>query len=108
MTYFLTIPFAALSIVALLRFREPQLHQSEHRVPLRRHLALTFRTLIRQRRLLPIISLAVLTALLVQTIFEFGPLWLVTLTVPAVLPSLLHAAWRPVRQGGSGGFFSNG
>jgi MFS family permease len=84
-TYFLTIPFAALSIIALLRFREPQLHKTEHRVPLGRHLALTFRTLTRQRRLLPIIALAVLTALLVQTIFEFGPLWLVALAVPAVL-----------------------
>lgn len=33
-TYFLTIPFAALSIIAVLRFREPQLHRTEHRVPL--------------------------------------------------------------------------
>jgi MFS family permease len=84
-TYFLTIPFAALSIIALLRFREPELHKTEHRVQLRRHLALTFRTLTQQRRLLPVIALAVLTALLVQTIFEFGPLWLVALAVPAVL-----------------------
>jgi MFS family permease len=32
-TYFLTVPFAALSIVALLRFREPQLHKTEQRLP---------------------------------------------------------------------------
>jgi MFS family permease len=84
-TYFLTVPFAALSIVALLRFREPQLHKTEQRLPLRRHVAFTFGALTRQRQLLPIIALAVLTALLLQTIFEFGPLWLVALTVPAVL-----------------------
>jgi hypothetical protein len=32
-----------------------------------------------------VITLSVLTALLLQTIFEFGPLWLVALAVPAIL-----------------------
>ncbi len=35
--------------------------------------------------MLPIITLAVLSALVVQLLFEFGPLWLVVLAVPAVL-----------------------
>jgi MFS family permease len=84
LTYFMTVPFAAVSIVALLRFREPQLHKTEETVPLRRQLALTYRTLLRSRNLLPTVALAVLTALIMQTIFEFGPLWLVALAVPAV------------------------
>lgn len=84
LTYFLTAPFAALSIIALLRFREPRLHKSEEPVPLRRQIAVTYRTLLRNRSLLPTVILAVLTGLIMQTVFEFGPLWLVTLAVPAV------------------------
>jgi predicted MFS family arabinose efflux permease len=85
LTYFLTAPFAALSIIALLRFREPTLHKSEEPVALRRQLAVTYRTLLRNRSLLPIVVLAVLTGLIMQTVFEFGPLWLVALAVPAVV-----------------------
>lgn len=85
LTYFLTVPFAALSIIAFLRFAEPRLHKTGERTPLRRHLAVTYRTLTRRGRLLHIITLAVLIALIMQVIFEFGPLWLVALAVPAVL-----------------------
>ncbi|WP_291415152.1 MFS transporter [Actinophytocola sp.] len=84
-TYFLTIPFALLSIVAYLRFREPRLHRAEEFVPLRRQVAMTFDALTRRRRLLPVIALAVLAGVLLQTVFEFGPLWLVAVTAPAVL-----------------------
>lgn len=85
LTYFLTIPFAVLSIVAYLKFAEPQLHKAGPATSLRAHLAVTFRTLTRRRRLLPIIALAVLSSLILQVIFEFGPLWMVALAVPAVL-----------------------
>jgi MFS family permease len=83
--YFLSVPIAALSIVAYLRFREPQLHKTEEATSLRTHLAVTYRTLAQRGRLLPIIGLAVLTSLVLQVVFEFGPLWLVALAVPAVL-----------------------
>ncbi len=85
LTYFLTIPFAAISIIAYLRFREPQLHKAAEPTPLRRHLGLTYRTLTRRGRLLPIITLALLSSLVLQLLFEFGPLWLVVLAVPAIL-----------------------
>jgi MFS family permease len=84
-TYLLTVPVTALSIVALLRFREPTLHRPARPTPLREHLALTFRALTRGRRLLPIITLAMLTGLVLQVVLEFGPLWLVALAAPAVL-----------------------
>ncbi len=82
-TYFLTIPFSLGSIACYLRFREPTLHRAETRTPLRAHLATTFRAA--HRGLVPVIALAVLTAVLTQVVFEFGPLWLVALGVPAVL-----------------------
>ena len=83
--YFLSVPIAALSIFAYLWFREPRLHKTEEATSLRSHLAVTYRTLIKGGKLLPIIGLAVLTALVLQVVFEFGPLWLVALATPAVL-----------------------
>jgi predicted MFS family arabinose efflux permease len=77
LTYFLTVPFAVASIVALLRFDEPRLHKSEESTSLRSHVAVTYRTITRRRELLPAVGLTVLTALMLQVIFEFGPLWLV-------------------------------
>jgi MFS family permease len=84
-TYLLTVPFALLSIGAYLRFREPRLHRPSEPAPLAQHVATTFRTLTRQRCLLPIITLSVLADVLLQTVFEFGPLWLVAVSAPAVL-----------------------
>jgi MFS family permease len=83
-TYFLTVPFALLSIVAYLQFREPLLHRLSEPTSLRSHLVVTIRTLTRRRRLLPIITLAALSAVTLQLILEFGPLWLVAFAVPAV------------------------
>ena len=41
--------------------------------------------LIGRGRLLPVITLGVLGSVVLQLLFEFGPLWLVALAVPAVL-----------------------
>ena len=85
LTYFLTVPFAALSILAYLRFREPQLHRAGDPTSLRRHLAVTYQVLTRRGQMLPIIALTVLASVILQLILEFGPLWLVALAAPAVL-----------------------
>ena len=77
LTYFLTVPFAALAVVALLRFVEPQLHKQEAGTSLRGQISLTYRAITRTPRLVPIIVLALLTAVLLGSIFEFGPLWLI-------------------------------
>jgi MFS family permease len=82
-TYFLTVPFGLASIAGYARFREPRLHRSAEPVALRRHLGLTVRAVTRRRRLLPIVTLGVLAAVISQLVFEFGPLWLVALAVPA-------------------------
>jgi MFS family permease len=84
-TYLLTVPVVALSILALLGFSEPQLHRTAEPTSLRTHIALTYRTLTRRGRLLPIVTLSVLTGLILQVVLEFGPLWLVALAAPAVL-----------------------
>jgi MFS family permease len=90
LTYFLTVPFALASIAALLRFDEPRLHKTEESTSLRSHVAVTFRTITRRRDLLPAIVLTLLTALMLQVIFEFGPLWLVA---SGAAPGLYGPFW---------------
>jgi predicted MFS family arabinose efflux permease len=84
-TYFLTVPFVGVAAVALLRFREPQLHQAEEAEPLRQQIAATYRTLLERGAVRPIVALLVLTALLLQAMLEFGPLWMVALAASAGL-----------------------
>jgi MFS family permease len=84
-TYFLTIPFAVLAIVALTRFKEPSLHRSTDAEPLRNQITTTYRTILERGRLRPIIVGVVLCALMLQMLVEFGPLWMVALAAPAVL-----------------------
>jgi MFS family permease len=84
-TYWMTVPLVAASVLALMRFREPRLHKTHEAASLRGHIAVTYRTVARQGRLLPIITLAALTAVLLQVLFEFGPLWLVALGAAAIV-----------------------
>jgi hypothetical protein len=83
LTYFLTIPFVLSSIVAFSRFREPRLHRAAEPLALRRHVVTTVRAMTGIPRVRRMLLLAALTALLSQAVFEFGPLWLVTLHAPA-------------------------
>jgi predicted MFS family arabinose efflux permease len=84
-TYFLTVPFVVVAAVSLLRFREPRLHQAEDGEPLRQQVNATYRALLESGAVRPIVALLVLTALLLQAMLEFGPLWLVALAVAAGL-----------------------
>ena len=83
LTYFLTVPFAALAVAALTRFREPRLHRVEDRVALGEHVRLTLRAVTSRAHVLPIVTAGAAAGVVLQTIFEFGPVWLVTLAVPA-------------------------
>jgi predicted MFS family arabinose efflux permease len=84
-TYFATLPFVAVAIVAFLRFDEPRLHRAAEPVALRSHIALTYRTMIREQGVRQVMLLAALVGMLSQAVFEFGPLWLVALAAPAAL-----------------------
>jgi Major Facilitator Superfamily/Putative zinc-finger len=85
LTYFASLPFVAIAIAAFLRFDEPRLHRAEEPVALRSHVALTYRTMIREADVRQVMLLAALVGLLSQAVFEFGPLWLVALAAPAAL-----------------------
>ncbi len=83
LTYFVTLPFVAASLIALSRFREPRLHEAGERSPLREHLRTTARAILHRGRLVPIAAAAVTAALILQAMYEFGPLWLIELSAPA-------------------------
>ena len=85
LTYFLTLPFGLASLWALRAFREPRLHQTDDRATLRSQIALTYGTILGRGGLLPIIATMVLTAMLLQVLLEFGPLWMIAVAAPALL-----------------------
>ncbi len=84
-TYFLTAPLLAASCFALFAFREPRLHRADEPESIRRQLATTYRTVLQRGHLRPVVALMVAGAVLMQGMLEFGPLWLVALSVPAFL-----------------------
>jgi predicted MFS family arabinose efflux permease len=84
-TYFVSVPLALASILAFIRFDEPRLHRAAAPVPLRRHVATTVSAMTRIPQVRRVMLLAAVAALLSQAVFEFGPLWLVSLhATPAV------------------------
>jgi MFS family permease len=83
LTYFLTAPLLVAACVVLLTFREPTLHKVEEAQPLRRQVGTTYRTLMQRGRLRLVVALTVAGSLLMQGMLEFGPLWLIALSVPA-------------------------
>jgi MFS family permease len=105
LTYFVTVPFVAVAIVAFRRFDEPRLHRAAGPVALRAHLALTLRTMTRRRDLRRVLLLAALVAVLSQAVFEFGPLWLVALDAPAAVYGPYWAAL--VSTLGVGGYLAS-
>jgi hypothetical protein len=105
LTYFLTVPLALASILALARFDEPRLHRSAEPVALRRHIATTFAAMTRLSQVRRVMLLAAVAALLSQAVFEFGPLWLVSLDAPAALYGPYWAAL--VATLGLGGYLTN-
>jgi MFS family permease len=84
-TYFLTAPLLAISFGVLIALREPRLHKAKEAEPLSQQVARTYRTLLERGPLRAVVALTVTGSLLMQSMLEFGPLWLVALVVPAFL-----------------------
>lgn len=82
-TYFVTVPVVISAVAAFRRCREPQLHRSTERVSYRRQAVATLRALAGGRDIRRVVLLTALTAAAAQVLFEFGPLWLVSLHAPA-------------------------
>ncbi|WP_353952002.1 MFS transporter [Knoellia sp. S7-12] len=84
-TYFATVPVTLLSIVFLLRFREPQLHRSNTGTSIAEQTRHTMRAMTRGATVRNAILLGAATGMLLQAVFEFGPRWLTAVDAPAPL-----------------------
>jgi MFS family permease len=104
-TYFVTVPLIATAILAFRRCREPQLHRAAERVSFRQQATATVRVLTTDFALRPILALTALTGVVATVVFEFGPLWLISLHAPAALYGPYWAAL--VSTGGLGGWLAS-
>lgn len=82
-TYFVTVPIVAAAVLAFRRCREPRLHRAGERVSYRRQATATLRALVGGRTMRRVVLLTAAAAVATQVIFEFGPLWLISLHAPA-------------------------
>jgi MFS family permease len=92
LAYFATIPLVAISLGALLAFKEPHLHHAEGRTSLSSHLRAISQTIFQPGKTLHIVIVLLATSLLLSVIFEFGPLWQLALAAPVGLYGLANAA----------------
>ncbi len=104
LAYFATIPLVAISLGALLTFKEPHLHHSEGRTSLSRYLRAISQTLFQRGKTLRIVTVLLATSLLLSVIFEFGPLWQLALAAPLGLYGLANAT--VLSAGGVGSWLS--
>ncbi|MEX5632756.1 MFS transporter [Parafrankia sp. FMc2] len=103
-TYFATVPLVTAAVIAFQRCREPRLHRHTERATFQRQALATVRALTTDRAARPVALLTALTAVVTMMVFEFGPLWLVSLHAPAALYGPYWAVL--VSAGGLGGWLA--
>lgn len=95
-TYFLSVPFALLSILALLAFREPRLHKNTEQHSIFVQIRHTFLAITRNNRAVPVVLSLILKSTVLFMMFEFAQLWLIALEAPTgffgFAGALLYAA----------------
>ncbi len=90
-TFFISIPLIVLSILFLLKLREPTLHKAEAAEPVFTHIKQTFAAVLKKKALLPIVLALVGFALIQETIFELSQLWFIALAAPLILYGVFSA-----------------
>lgn len=89
--YFLTAPMSLLAIIALVKFKEPQLHKSLVAAPLKKQVTTTFKAIAKKGELLPITIVLVALSTLTNSMYEFDQLWLIAVAAPVVLYGPINA-----------------
>lgn len=89
--YFASIIFTLASIVALLMFKEPQLHKAHARVTVIRQVSQTFAAVLRNRNVLPIMTMSILLSVMLYMVLEFSQVWLIALGTPAFFFGIANA-----------------
>ncbi|MEK7571801.1 MAG: MFS transporter [Patescibacteria group bacterium] len=103
--YMIAVPLAVVAILPLLIFREPKLHKSEVYQPIKEHITETFNAILKNRNLLAVLSVLVLTSTLLYMLYEFSQLWLIALSVPTLFFGVANALL--LTSIGTGGFMAS-
>lgn len=83
-TYFLSIPVMLIGIVALIKFREPQLHKNGTKSALLKHSRETLKAVLKKGPVFWIVFSLILMQIGERTIFEFYQLWFLALALPVM------------------------
>ncbi|HET8883971.1 MAG TPA: MFS transporter [Candidatus Saccharimonadales bacterium] len=89
--YFLTIPFTLLSIVALIKFREPRLHKARVAVSFHRQIRATFKTVSQVGSVRWLVLAMILLTVGTSLLFEFNQLWYIALAFPVIILGFSNA-----------------
>jgi MFS family permease len=104
--YWISLPLIGISIIALLRFREPTVHRNRPSVSVAKHAAQTLQAFGRSGSFFWIVLLGVLFGMISRLLVYFGPVWYLGFGLPVVL-------WGPAYaftelSGGVAGAISSG
>lgn len=83
-TFWISIPFIALSIMALIKFKEPLVHKSQPKISLIRHTAQTLTSVIRTGYVVWIVLAMVLFGMISRLMFNLSPVWYLAFALPVV------------------------
>jgi len=80
--YFITLPFVALSLLTLWRFKEPRLHKSDTPSLLRAHIRDIARAILQRREIAWLVLSLIALTVAERIVLEFDQLWLIALALP--------------------------
>jgi len=83
--YWISVPLVGISIIALLRFREPTVHRDRPAVSVAKHAAQTLQVFGRSGSFFWIVLLGVLFGMISRLLVYFGPVWYLGFALPVVL-----------------------
>lgn len=89
--YFMTIPFALLPILFLLKFREPRLHKKVVLITIKQQITSTFRAVTRNKSIYLVVVSLVTASLLTYLTLEFSQLWYIALAAPLTFYGVANA-----------------
>lgn len=90
-TFFWTIPFALIPIIALMRFQEPSLNKKHINKSVVEHIKLTIYAVLRRRDMTPLLIALIVRATMLYVLFEFCQLWFLALDMPTKYYGIANA-----------------
>lgn len=84
-TFLWSIPAAAIAIIALMKFNEPQLHKAEPLGTIKEQITETFGAVFRRRLLLRLLIALVMISLAIDALYEFNQLWFIAINTSPLL-----------------------